>query len=51
VVAHGNSNRSIVMSLEKMTGDEIVKLELATGVPRVYELDADGNVTSMTVLE
>lgn len=51
VVAHGNSNRSIVMSLEKMTGDEIVKLELGTGVPRVYEFDSDGNVTSMSVLE
>ncbi|MFI5387190.1 MAG: 2,3-diphosphoglycerate-dependent phosphoglycerate mutase [Fimbriimonadales bacterium] len=51
VVAHGNSNRSIVMSLEKMTGDEIVKLELGTGVPRVYDFDVEGNVLMMSVLE
>ena len=51
VVAHGNSNRSIVMKLEGMTGEEIVKLELATGIPRVYELDDEGKVLSMSVLE
>jgi 2,3-bisphosphoglycerate-dependent phosphoglycerate mutase len=51
VVAHGNSNRSIVMSLEKMSGDEIVKLELGTGIPRIYDFDDQGNVVSMTNLE
>ena len=42
VVAHGNSNRSIVMELDKLTGEQVVALELATGVPLVYEIAADG---------
>jgi 2,3-bisphosphoglycerate-dependent phosphoglycerate mutase len=51
VVAHGNSNRSIVMRLDKMSGEEVIQLELPTGVPRVYELDEDGNVQSMEMLD
>jgi 2,3-bisphosphoglycerate-dependent phosphoglycerate mutase len=39
VVAHGNSNRSIVMQLDQLTGEQVIKLELATGVPLIYELD------------
>ena len=39
VVAHGNSNRSIVMKLDKLTGPQVVEVELATGVPLVYEID------------
>lgn len=50
VVAHGNSNRSIVMVLDQLTGDEVIQLELATGVPLVYELDTAGNVISKTTL-
>ena len=46
VVAHGNSNRSIVMKLDNLSGDEVVKLELGTGVPLIYELDTDGSVLS-----
>lgn len=38
VVAHGNSNRSIVMSLEKLSPEQVVSLELPTGVPRIYTL-------------
>lgn len=38
VVAHGNSNRSIVMKLDNLTGEQVVALELGTGVPLVYEL-------------
>ncbi|MBS1715032.1 MAG: 2,3-bisphosphoglycerate-dependent phosphoglycerate mutase [Armatimonadetes bacterium] len=48
VVAHGNSNRSIVMDLEKMSPEQILALELPTGVPRVYELETDGRVVSVT---
>jgi 2,3-bisphosphoglycerate-dependent phosphoglycerate mutase len=44
VAAHGNSLRSIIMDLEALSGEEIVKRELATGVPIVYRLDADGRV-------
>lgn len=51
VVAHGNSNRSIVMKLDSLSGEEVVKLELATGLPLVYELGADGSVISKRVLE
>lgn len=39
VVAHGNSLRSIIMFIEKMTPEEILKFELATGVPMVYEFN------------
>ncbi len=37
VVAHGNSLRSIVMFIEKMSPEEILKFEMATGVPLIYE--------------
>ena len=51
VVAHGNSNRSIVMELDKLTGEQVVALELATGAPLVYEMGADGvSVKSKRVL-
>ncbi len=51
VVAHGNSNRSIVMRLDKLTGDEVMLVELATGVPLVYDLSPDGSVLSKSVLQ
>ncbi len=44
VVAHGNSLRSIIMSLEGLTSEEILKRELETGVPLVYELDKDAKI-------
>lgn len=44
IAAHGNSLRALVMFLEKMTPDEIIKFEIATGVPRLYELDSDLHV-------
>jgi len=50
VVAHGNSNRSIVMQLDGLGEDEVTALELATGVPLLYELDTDGTVLSKQVL-
>lgn len=51
VVAHGNSNRSMVMYLEDMTPEEILATELATGVPRVYDLNPDGTMNSVKVLQ
>jgi 2,3-bisphosphoglycerate-dependent phosphoglycerate mutase len=42
VVAHGNSNRSIVMQLDRLTGEQVIALELATGAPLVYEMADDG---------
>lgn len=46
VVAHGNSNRSIVMDLDKLSREAVLELNLATGVPLVYELDDHGVVLS-----
>ncbi len=37
VVAHGNSLRAICMFLEKLTEDEVLHLELETGLPRIYD--------------
>lgn len=42
VAAHGNSLRALIMALEDLSPDEIVKRELATGVPIVYALDQAG---------
>jgi len=41
IVAHGNSLRSLMMYLENISPEEIVNLDLATGVPRLYELDSE----------
>jgi 2,3-bisphosphoglycerate-dependent phosphoglycerate mutase len=38
VVAHGNSLRALVKELEHIGDDEIVDLDIPTGIPRVYEL-------------
>ena len=50
VAAHGNSLRALIMALDGLSGDEIVKLELGTGVPIVYTLNADSTVASKEVL-
>lgn len=50
VAAHGNSLRALIMALDGLTPDEIVKLELGTGVPVVYQLNADSTVKSKDVL-
>jgi 2,3-bisphosphoglycerate-dependent phosphoglycerate mutase len=50
VVAHGNSNRSIVMRLDGLDETAVTSLEIATGVPLVYDLDATGAVLSKDVL-
>ena len=51
VAAHGNSLRSLVMILDDMTTDSITGLNLATGVPMVYKLNADTTVASKEILE
>ncbi len=50
VVAHGNSLRSLVMHLDKLTREEVLELNIPTGAPLLYELDADGNVLSKRYL-
>ena len=51
LVAHGNSNRSIVMRLDDLDEEAVLGLNLATGVPLVYELDLDGSVVSKRTLD
>jgi len=46
VSAHGNSLRALVMVLDKHTPDSITKLNLETGVPMIYRLNADSTVAS-----
>jgi 2,3-bisphosphoglycerate-dependent phosphoglycerate mutase len=50
VSAHGNSLRALVMVLDRLTPDEVTKLELATGVPLVYRLNADTTVAEKEIL-
>lgn len=46
VVAHGNSNRSILMKLDGVSGEDIIHVEIETGVPLIYDIDKDLNVLS-----
>ncbi len=46
VAAHGNSLRALVMVLDKHTPETIIKLNLDTGVPMIYRLNADSTVAS-----
>jgi 2,3-bisphosphoglycerate-dependent phosphoglycerate mutase len=39
VAAHGNSLRALVMTLDRISKEEIVDLNIPTGIPLVYELD------------
>jgi 2,3-bisphosphoglycerate-dependent phosphoglycerate mutase len=41
IVAHGNSIRALVKYLDNISDEEIVKLDIPTGIPLVYELDYD----------
>ena len=50
VAAHGNSLRALIMVLEKLTPDQILKRELGTGAPVVYRLNADSTVASVVDL-
>jgi 2,3-bisphosphoglycerate-dependent phosphoglycerate mutase len=50
VVAHGNSNRSIVMKLDQLSKEAVLELNLGTGIPLIYDLDAEGNVLSKQIL-
>jgi len=45
VSAHGNSLRALVMVLERLSPQSILKRELATGVPILYRLNADSTVS------
>ncbi|HST94076.1 MAG TPA: 2,3-bisphosphoglycerate-dependent phosphoglycerate mutase [Microvirga sp.] len=51
VAAHGNSLRALVMVLDGLTPQTIPSMELATGLPLVYRLNADTTVADKKVLE
>jgi 2,3-bisphosphoglycerate-dependent phosphoglycerate mutase len=44
IAAHGNSLRALVMVLERLSPQQIVEREIATGVPLIYRLNADSTV-------
>ena len=50
VSAHGNSLRSIVMKLDRLTPAQVVALELPTGQPLRYEINPDGSIRSKQIL-
>jgi 2,3-bisphosphoglycerate-dependent phosphoglycerate mutase len=49
VAAHGNSIRSIVMKLDQLNKQQVLELDLDTGIPLVYEIGTDGRVLSKEV--
>jgi 2,3-bisphosphoglycerate-dependent phosphoglycerate mutase len=51
VSAHGNSLRALIMVLDGLSKDEVVKLELPTGQPILYRLNADSTVASKEVMD
>ena len=50
VAAHGNSLRALVMLLDRLSQEEVLALNIATGAPIVYELDDRGNVLKKEML-
>ena len=44
VAAHGNSLRSIVMHLDNLTKEQVLELNIPTGVPLLYTFDANGTI-------
>lgn len=50
VAAHGNSLRSIVMSLDRLSKKQVLELNIATGVPIVYQFDPSLKILSQKQL-
>jgi len=46
IAAHGNSLRALVMELDQLSKEEVLELNIPTGVPLLYELDDHGKVLS-----
>lgn len=51
VAAHGNSLRALIMALDGLTKDQVVKMELATGIPVIYRLNPDSTVASKEIVD
>ena len=50
VAAHGNSLRALIMELDLISSENIVKLEIPTGAPIQYEFNQNGEVVNKTKL-
>ncbi|MGC6475975.1 MAG: 2,3-bisphosphoglycerate-dependent phosphoglycerate mutase [Parvibaculales bacterium] len=50
IAAHGNSLRALVMALEGLSPEEILKVEISTGEPMIYTLDTKAQMTDKEVL-
>ena len=50
VVAHGNSLRALVMHLDRLTREQVLQLEIPTGVPLLYEMATDGSIVGKRYL-
>lgn len=51
VAAHGNSLRALVMQLDKLNSDEVVKLEIPTGMPICYSINEHGQVKNKVLMK
>ncbi|MEW5800023.1 MAG: 2,3-bisphosphoglycerate-dependent phosphoglycerate mutase [Bacteroidota bacterium] len=50
VAAHGNSLRSIVMHLDNLTKEQVLELNIPTGVPLLYVFNTDGTIVERKYL-
>ena len=50
IAAHGNSLRALIMELDLISSEDIVKLEIPTGAPIQYEFNQNGEVVNKTKL-
>ena len=50
IAAHGNSLRALIMYLEKLTPEQIMQVNLPTGIPMVYTIGDHGEVLGKTFL-
>ena len=50
IAAHGNSLRALVMQLDGLTREEIIDVNIGTGEPYCYQLDANGAVVHKEIL-
>ena len=50
IAAHGNSLRALVMQLEGLSREEILEVNIDTGVPYIYTLDAQAAITDKKIL-
>ena len=50
IAAHGNSLRALIMFIENLSKEEILKVEVPTGAPKLYEFDENFNLVSSSYL-